>query len=103
MTNGSVCAYVESSVRESSHHFAAQRLKIISKELTSKRYSSEHDRVELQETFFEAVDILSLFVIFVVLVANLVLRLLLDGCTTTLLVVAPVEELYGFGREDNAH
>ena len=75
--------------------------RIASKELTSERGSRDQDAVELLQSFFKAVE--AFFFIYVVLIANLVLRLLLDICTTALLVVAPVEELHNCSRKDNAH
>ena len=105
MTKGSVCVcvYAELSVRESSHHFAGGVQNRTTKELTSHPESSDQDQVELLQSFFKAVESLLFFFIFVVLIADLVLWLLLESCTTALLVVAPVEELHGCGRNDNAH
>ena len=95
MTKGSVCVCLRGveRQRESSHHFA-------SKELTSHRESTDEGHVEMLQSFVKAVE--AFFFIFLCLTANLALRLLWDSCITTLLVVAPVEELHDCGREDNA-
>ena len=75
----------------------------ITKELTSYRDSSDENHVEVPQSFFKAVGTLSFFLTFVVLISSLILRLLLNGCITAFLVVAPVEELHDLGREHNAH